>query len=194
MPMPPTMTRSLGATVPSRPSAELGMIVGAAIAALAAESAVFKIRRRSNRVTFFDILALPEWNDRQPRRSRRSVPPNADSIAPAACCFYIPRPAIRSSFDPPNSGGSITPAGSKQLPVLIEGDRVHGRPVAQISCQELARLRVPHAHGAIRASRGNLFTARRESQRPNIAALSVPGVQELSARPIPNPNRPIPTT
>src|SRR5438046_871257 len=33
MPIPPTMTRSLGATVPSRPSAELGMIVGAAIAA-----------------------------------------------------------------------------------------------------------------------------------------------------------------
>ena len=38
--------RSLGATKPSSPSAELGMMVGAMIAAPAVETAAFKNRRR----------------------------------------------------------------------------------------------------------------------------------------------------
>ena len=46
MPMPPITIRSLGATAPSRPKAELGMIVGATTAAPAADKAVFKNRRR----------------------------------------------------------------------------------------------------------------------------------------------------
>jgi hypothetical protein len=45
MPMPPSVTRSLGGTEPSSPKAELGMIVGAATAAAPAESAVFRNRR-----------------------------------------------------------------------------------------------------------------------------------------------------
>src|SRR5436305_9001298 len=58
MPIPPTMIRSLGATAPSRPNTELGMIVGAAITALAAESVVVKNCRLEDRVTFVDIALL----------------------------------------------------------------------------------------------------------------------------------------
>ncbi len=61
MPMPPSTIRSLGATAPSRPKAELGMICGA-ITAAPADSAVFENRRRSRRVRFLDMFALPiEW-------------------------------------------------------------------------------------------------------------------------------------
>jgi hypothetical protein len=58
MPIPPTTILSLGATAPSRPRAELGMIVGAITAAPAAPSAVLKNRRRGSFVTFARIAAL----------------------------------------------------------------------------------------------------------------------------------------
>src|SRR5262245_46852512 len=57
MPIPPTTIRSLGATAPSRPNAELGMIVGA-IAAAPAESAVCKNRRLLNCPAFFAMTVL----------------------------------------------------------------------------------------------------------------------------------------
>ena len=59
MPMPPTTIRSLGGTAPSRPKAELGMIVGATAAAAPAESAVFKNPRRWTRCfALLDMAAL----------------------------------------------------------------------------------------------------------------------------------------
>src|SRR4051812_42900609 len=58
MPMPPSTIRSLGATAPSRPRAELGMMVGAITAAPAAESAVFKNRRRGTCTASLDTASV----------------------------------------------------------------------------------------------------------------------------------------
>src|SRR3954468_10293956 len=82
MPIPPTTTRSLGATAPSRPRAELGMIVGAMAAAPAAPSAVAKNLRRGSFVTFALIAALlieltawpPDGCPRMPTAYLRGMP------------------------------------------------------------------------------------------------------------------------
>ena len=58
MPMPPTTIRSLGATAPSRPKAELGMIIGASTAAEPADTADFKNCRREAGTTCFDMERL----------------------------------------------------------------------------------------------------------------------------------------
>src|SRR5262245_31959277 len=59
--MPPTTIRSLGATAPSRPMAELGMIAGAMKVAADADSVVFKNPRRLRliaRLTMIDLLIV----------------------------------------------------------------------------------------------------------------------------------------
>src|SRR5690242_16613931 len=59
MPIPPTVILSLGATAPSLPSAELGMIVGA-ITAAPAESADFNNCRRLRCAFVVDITWSPD--------------------------------------------------------------------------------------------------------------------------------------
>ena len=71
MPMPPMTTRSLGATAPSRPRAELGIIIGAITAAPAAVAAVCRNRRRGTCLADFDmpellIVGIAESSGRTP--------------------------------------------------------------------------------------------------------------------------------
>src|SRR4051812_20978759 len=58
MPIPPTTIRSLGATAPSFPKAELGMIVGVIAATPAAAAAVLRNRRRGTCTACFDMVTL----------------------------------------------------------------------------------------------------------------------------------------